>query len=223
MRRNVNVMVVTALALILMLSGCGVNVSKVVVTAPIATETQRPKPQPEVYIIDGALIYRQSDEGGAPIYNAAEYFEKGWNCWIENLLAEDGVLYFTEGGILGDNEEDSVHRIIRIDEYGRTVLDEKRVNGYTQLVPYGDRIIFVQDGFDSQDIGWANKDGSASAYLDFSGYAAQYGVEAYYNGATLRLEDGLLYADISFFVDADPEIADHTVSISKDLEITRVK
>ncbi len=241
MKRNRIAMAAAALVLALFLSGCGKTSPKSapwitdayktpgtettapdIATAPIQTENTEKTRQPGVYIIDGTKIYRQYDGDNTLIYDAADHFDKSWNCWLNNLVEEDGVIYFAESGILGDDEENSVHRIIRIDEYGRKVLDEKNVTGYAQLVPYGNRIIFVQDGFDSQDIGWAYKDGSASAYLDFSEYAARYGVE-YCNGATLRFEDGVLYADISFFVDADPEIEEHTVSISEELEITRVK
>ncbi len=216
MKRNWIAAAAAALVLAFFLPGC------VRTAAPILTGKPEKTQQPAVYIIDGTKIFRQSDGDNTLIYDASAYFKKGWNCWLDNLVAEDGVIYFTEGGILGDDEENSVNRIIRIDEYGRTVLDEKGVVGYTQLVPYGDRIIFVQDGFDAQDIGWANKDGSASAYLDFSEYAARYGVEAYYNGATLRMKDGVLYADISFFTDRDPEIEEHTVSISEGLDIARI-
>ncbi len=220
MKRNWMAMAAAALVIAFLLSGCGEIRQK---PAPTETVTQRPA----VYIIDGTKILKRSDEGSTPIYDASDYFDKGWNCWLDNLVAEGGTIYFTESGMLGDDEENSEHRIIRLDESGRKIIDEKRVTGYTQLVPYGNRIVFVQDGFDSQDIGWAYKDGSASAYLDFSEYAARYGVEAYYNGATLSLKDGVLYADIAFFVDDDPEteeeIEDHTVSISEDLEITRIE
>lgn len=195
-----------------------------VTPTPAPTEKPTKELAPDVYFTEGYRLYRKHNGEDLLVYVAIPHFPSGWTCRLNNLLVENGVLYFTEEGMPGDDYTESLYRIIRMDSYGCTELDKKYVTGYTQLISYGSRIIFVQDGSDSQEIGWANKDGSASAYLNFSNYAAQYSVEQYYNNATIYMkDDGKLYADIAFYTNGDPEIVDHTVSISKDLKIERVK
>jgi hypothetical protein len=187
---------------------------------PVIEPTKKPA-QPDNYFIDGTRLFRRHEGEDILVYDAVPNFPSGWDCWLENVVTDEDAVYFTEGGMLGDEFENSAFRIIRIDRMDRTVLYETTVIGFTQLVPYGDRIFFVQDGFDSQDIGWVSKDGNEWAWLDFTDYAKQYDVEPYYNGARLYMENGTLYADIAFFTDYDPEIVDHTVSIGKDLSIER--
>jgi hypothetical protein len=191
---------------------------------PTAVQTRQPDGAAEAdeYVADGPLLYRRSGSEDVVVYSAELFFPTGWDCWVENPVFDDGVLYFTEGGMTGSDYESSAHRIIRIDGAGRTVLHTQSVIGYVQLAPYGDYIVFVQDGFDSQQIGWAYKDGSGSGWLDFTDYAAKKGVEPYYIYAELYFADGSLFADVGFFVldvPADEEIADDTVWIKPDMTV----
>lgn len=192
---------------------------------PDVQATQKPAatPQSDIYVIDGNSIYRQSGGENILVYTVTPYLPSGWNCCLNNLTMVGGDVYFTEGGMPGDDDTEAVYRIIRIDRAGRTVLHETQVVGYTQLMVYADMLFFVEDGFDSQVIGWANMDGSGADWLDFSEYAVLHSVEPYYNGATLYMKDKMLYADVMFYTGSDPEIVTHTVCIGEDLSIERVK
>lgn len=194
------------------------------VTTPMATPDGKPVETmaADEYVADGAKLYRKSGGEDILVYSAAPYFPAGWDCWVTLPVYDDGAVYFAEDGMQGDEYDSSVHRIIRIDDSGRTVVHTASVIGYTQLVPLGSRIVFVQDGFDSQQIGWAYKDGSGSDWLDFSGYAAARGFEPYYSYAELYFVGDDLFADVGFFVlDATggDEVTDNTVWIKPDMTV----
>ena len=205
-----------------------VSVATTTVT-PVATPSPTPQPNPVIFAIEGKTIVRSQGGDKTVVYDVTEQYPDDWNCWLNNLAVQPEALYFTEGGQPQNGDfTESEYAIVRIglDGGDRIVLRSDTVIGYLQIVPYGERVFFVQDGMDSAEIGWAWRDGSGADWLDFTDYAARYGVTSYYLDATLYMEGGMLYADILFFVDTDPdtpeEIVEHTVCIGTGLLIQHV-
>lgn len=193
------------------------------IASPTASPTATP--QPDEYYIDGFSIYKRSGREDILVYAVTPYFPSGWNCHLSNLMVYEGNVYFTEGGMPGDDYSESLHRIICLNSMGRTVIYESEVCGYDQIIYYGNRIFFVIGEFDSAQIGWANQDGSDGGLLNFVDYSEHYGVEPVYNYAELYVKDGVLYADIGFYTGNywPDEIALHMVRIGEDLSIARVE
>ncbi len=194
-----------------------------------AAETPAPDmtlaPGPASYSIDGQTIVREQDGDSTVIYDASAHSPDGWDYRLELLNVEPEALYFTEGGEPKDGDYfEARYALVRLDfdGGGRMVLDLIEVVDYNQVLPHGSRIFFVVDGFDAMGIGWALRDGSGSAEIDFREYAARNGVSEFFNDATLYIEDGLLYADIHFFTEGEEDIVEHTVRIGDDLSVERV-
>jgi hypothetical protein len=203
--------------------------------APVASPTAEATPTPAVspaeaaYSIEGVQLVMGAGSAKSVIYDAAEQYGSGWKCELDNLVTTGDALYLTEGGwpVSEDDVQDDTqgtYRIVRLnrDGSGRQVLYEQEYVGFLQLLPFGERLMFVSDGFDSVGIGWVSLDGSAWDWLDFTEYAAGKGVEPEYNSAELYFVGGDLNADITFFArdaDGNDELVDDTVWIKPDLVI----
>jgi len=178
----------------------------------------------EDYHIDGTELTVDMGNAQKLIYNASDQFPTGWTCSLGNLIVEDDALYLTEGGSPEDeNADSSAYRIISLDRDGsdRINLYEQEDVGFIQMVSYGDKIVFVSDGFDSVKIGWVDKDRSAQDWVDFSDYAVKQGFEAEYNHAEIYFVGDDLFADMTFFdLDReDGELTDGTVWIKPDMTV----
>ena len=178
---------------------------------------------PSSYGIDGYCIVHLPD--GAVIYDPTYDFPNRWDYWINNLAVEPEALYFTEGGVHVDSdpEYDGEYMLVRIDGDGggRVVLHTMEAVDYLQLMPYGDKIFFVADGWDSVEIGWAYRDGSGSGWLDLSDYAEAYNAYTDWLGAAYLFTEGdTLYAVIQ--LSGYDFSAEHTISIGSDLSVHHV-
>ena len=190
------------------------------------TATATPAPEPVIYAIEGNTIVREQGGSKTVIYDVTEQYPDDWNCWLNNLAVQPEALYFTEGGIPqdSDDDEDMVHALVRVDfdGGGRTVLETHQLLGYLKIVPYGERIFFLEDGFDSAVIGWAWRDGSGWDWLDITDYAAHYDMPPWYDCSALYMQGGMLYADITLFGDYDQTELMHTIRIGTGLFIQHV-
>ncbi len=196
-------------------------------STPVVTPSPTPQPEPVNYAIDGKTIVRAQGAKQTVIYDVTEQYPGDWDCWLNNLTVEPEALYFTEGGIPRESDgrdEDTEHALIRLgfDGSGRTVLEDHGFVGYLNIVPYGDRIFFREDGFDSAVIGWAWRDGSGSDWLDITDYAAHYDMPPWYDCSALYLKGGMLYADIILYGDYDQAELAHTIRIGTGLLIQHV-
>lgn len=193
----------------------------VVIPAPAIT----PEPAPASYAVVGYTIVREQGGDSTVIYDVTAHYPGDWDYRLENLVVEPEALYFTEGGEPKDGDYfESRYALVRLDfdGGGRMVLDSLEVVDYNQILPYGSRIFFIVDGFDAVGIGWAMRDGSASAEIDFTEYASLNGVNRFFNGAMLYIEQGSLYADVNFFTEDEEDIVEQTVRIGDDLSVERV-
>jgi hypothetical protein len=196
---------------------------------PLPDVTAAPPPDaqldPSAYAVDKeyTIVYVPD---GTVVYDITYDFPNRWDYWISNLAVEPEALYFTEGGYHLDSDPDyeGEYTLARIngDGSGYTVLHTMSAVDYLQIVPYGDKIFFVSDGWDSVAIGWAYRDGSGSGWLDLSDYAANYGADEYWLGAAYLYPSGdALYADITIGLE-DESTAEHTISIGTDLSVQYV-
>lgn len=195
------------------------------VTDPLVTDGPA---LPEQYRADGVDIIRTTESGEYKVFEFNDW-QDGWVYGIEEYIVEpDGVYIMIYGFEKDDNEfESSAYYFygIRPDGTGRNKLKEidGGVFGYTQILPYGDWLLIVEEGGDTLDISYAAKNGTQTGYLDFTDAAAQAGVHPEYNSVDLFVENGLLYGNISFFTDEEPYVAIYCVSIDKNLKVSLVK
>ena len=191
--------------------------------APENTETVMPKDV--AYRIDGTLLLMEAGTGQAVVYDAAEQYPEGWNCGLESFIMGEDALYLTEHGVPtdGENGDEYIYRIVRIDFDGghRMELDSQEYIGFLQVFLYGDKLVYVSDGFDSVMIGWVYQNGTGGDWLDFSEYAEQKGVEPEYNNAELYFVGDDLFADIIFFDfdNEESELVDDMVWIKPDMTV----
>jgi len=192
---------------------------------PVVTPSPTPQPEPVTYAIDGKTIVREQGSDKTVIYNVTDQYPEDWDCGLNSLAVEPEALYFTEYAQPQNGDFlESKYAIVCIgfDGSGRRVLKSEDVIGFLQIAPYGDRIFFVQDGFDSVEIGWVWRDGSGSGWLDLTDYAAHYGVMPYCGYANLYMKGGMLYADILLYGDLDAPDQEHTIRIGTNLLIQHV-
>lgn len=194
------------------------------------TPSPTPTPQKVIFSAKDSFIYKKVVGNSEEIiYDASEQFPQDWKCWVTELVIEDNVFYFIEVGFLPESsdENDLTYAIIRLDQDGekRTVLRMNIMNGLSQLISHGNRLFFIESGMDSLQLGWLNKDVSASGWVDMSEYIRQHGVEpqfgSYYIDAYLYVEDdGILYAEVDFY---DEGMGTHIVSIDENLLVQKVE
>lgn len=188
-------------------------------------ETETVMPAEAIYRIDGSLLLMERGTEQTVIYDAAEQYPAGWVCGVDSIIVEADGLYLTESGGLadGENGDEYVYRIVRLDFDGghRMELVSQEYVGFLQVVLYGDKLVYVSDGFDSVMIGWVNQNGTGGDWLDFADYAEQQGVEPEYNNAELYFSGEDLFADIVFFDfdSSDSELVDDTVWIKPDMTV----
>ena len=177
------------------------------------------------YRIEGTLLLMEAGTDQAVVYDAVEQYPAGWNCGLDSVIVGDDALYLTENGVPTDTEngDEYIYRIVRIDFDGghRMELASQEYIGFLQVFLYGDKLVYVSDGFDSVMIGWVYRNGTGGDWLDFSEYAQQTGVEPEYNNAKLYFVGDDLFADIVFFDfnNAESELVDDTIWIKPDMTV----
>lgn len=184
-----------------------------------------PTPEPAAYAVDGKTIVREQGGEETVIYDVADYYSTDLELYIGTLAQEPEALYFaeyaTDMGEGFDGDEESA--LVRADFDGgnRVMLTPLDYLAIDQIVPYGDKIYFTAYAGDQMAVCWAQRDGSGWDWLDIDGYAAAQGLEAYCIGATLHVEDGTLYGDLTL-TGADSVDTEHRVRIGEDLSIARM-
>ena len=180
---------------------------------------------PEQYRAEWTDIIRTTKSGEYKVFEFNDW-QDGWVYNIEEYIVEDDGVYIMIYGYKKDGDEfDSAYYLygIKPDGTGRSKLKEiNGYSGYTQLLPFNDWLIIVEDGGDSMAISYTAKNGTQTGYLDFTDAATQAGVSTEYNSAELFFDNGLLYGIVSFFTDEEPYVALYYVQIREDLEVVLV-
>lgn len=195
------------------------------VTSAASEDTEAVMPTDAAYRIDGTLLLMEAGADQAAVYDAAEQYPAGWNCGLESFIVGEDALYLTEYGVPtdGENGDEYIYRIVRVDFDGghRMELVSQEYIGFLQEFLYGDKLVYVSDGFDSVMIGWVYRNGTGGDWLNFSQYAEQKGVEPEYNNAELYFVGDDLFADIVFFDfdNEESELVDDTVWIKPDMTV----
>ena len=195
------------------------------VTSAAPQDTEAAIPEEAAYRIDGTLLLAEAGIDPATVYDAAEQYPAGWNCGLDSFILGEDALYLTEHGVPtdGENGDEYIYRIVRVDFDGghRMELASQEYVGFLQVFLYGDKLVYVSDGFDSVMIGWVYRDGTGGHWLDLSEYAEQKGIEPEYNNAELYFVSDHLYADIVFFDfdNEESELVDDTVWIKPDMTV----
>lgn len=177
---------------------------------------------PEQYRAEWTDIIRTTKSGEYKVFEFNDW-QDGWVYSIEEYIVEpDGVYIMIYGYEKDGDDTDSAYYLygIKPDGTGRNKLKEiNGYSGYTQILPFNDWLIIVEDGGDSMVISYAAKNGTQTGYLDFTDAAAQAGVSPEYNSVELFFDNGLLYGIISFFTDEEPYVALYNMQIREDLEV----
>ncbi len=239
--RNIKkaIMILTALLIGAMLAACTVSPT-VTSSQPNQRETAADSTETET-LPDEALETPAGTEGiahsyqaadtriirddGQVIYDAAEYHKDDDAFGIGHLADGGDALYFTEyGSKAGGGEEldeNADHAIVRIDYSGQNrqvLVSQDGPNGYSDLTSFGDRLFFINDGFDSCTPGDVSKDGKEFNVVDWEAYAARFDAPPYFLSALFTKDSDYLYVRLSTF-EGELEGVTREVRIDKNMKL----
>lgn len=142
--------------------------------APQAPTQNAPTASPGRYTVEGSVIYNENKD---TVYDAAQYYDLSWTVWVDNVTEAYGALYFNEGAVVNDGiscicdaaQKGAAYAVVKLSLDGNTrqVLSSKTTpDGYFDVLPFADRVFFVDGSPERAIVGYTGKDGDNSGTVD---------------------------------------------------------